>query len=195
MQVIPASPEFRRQVESVYHLALKMDPIERSSFLDQACGANSSLRDEVESLLSAHELETARSDSPPSEVATEILGQRALIGQSIAHYKILSLLGRGGMGEVYLAYDTKLGRNVALKLLPRSLQADEERLRRFAREARSASALNHPNVCVIHEIGETEDGRHFITMEHIEGTTLRQRLKQGPITFNEAVGIAHQVAT
>jgi eukaryotic-like serine/threonine-protein kinase len=197
MQMMPASPEFRRQVEAFYHRALKIDPIERSSFLDQTCGVNSSLREEVESLLSAHDLKTARPESAPSEVATEILGRKptTLIGQSIAHYKILSLLGRGGMGEVYLAYDTKLGRNVALKLLPKSLQADEERLRRFEREARSASVLNHPNICVIHEIGETENGRHFITMEHIEGMTLRQRLKQGPIAINDAVDISRQVAT
>ena len=98
------------------------------------------------------------------------------------------------MGEVYLAHDAKLGRNVALKLLPRSLSNDDDRMKRFAREARSASPLNHPNVCVIHEIGETEDGRRFIAMEHIAGITLRQRLRQGPIGVNDSVGIAQQVA-
>src|SRR5437588_3318467 len=196
MQAMPLTPEVRAQIEAVYHLALKIDPTRRPSFLDEACGANSSLRQEVESLLSAHEIETAHSQSAPSEVATEILGQKpaTLIGQSISHYKILSLLGRGGMGEVYLAHDTKLGRNVALKLLPKSLHADEDRLKRFAREARSASALNHPNVCVIYEIGEAEEGRRFIAMEHIEGLTLRQRLRQGPIPLSDAVGIAQQVA-
>ena len=130
MQVMPLSPEFRQQIDAVYHLALQIDPTKWPSFLDEACGANSSLRQEVESLLSVHDLETAHSQSSPSEVATEILGQKpaTLIGQSIAHYKILSLLGRGGMAEVYLAHDTKLGRNVALKLLPKSLNADEDRL-------------------------------------------------------------------
>jgi serine/threonine protein kinase len=115
-----------------------------------------------------------------------------LIGKTIGHYKVLSLLGHGGMGEVYLANDTKLGRRVALKLL--STQ-DKRRLRRFEVEARSASALNHPNVCVIHEIGETDDGRHFITMEHIDGVTLRQRLATGPLSPTEAIDIALQIAS
>src|SRR5207237_4003576 len=172
------------------------DPFERPSFLDQVCEGNLSLRQEVEYLLSAQGVESSIVSSAASEVATEILPEKAdtLIGHSIAHYKILSLLGRGGMGEVYLAHDTKLGRNVALKLLPKSLHADEDRLKRFAREARSASALNHPNVCVIYEIGEAEDGRSFIAMEHIEGITLRQRLKEGPIALADAVNIAQQVA-
>lgn len=116
----------------------------------------------------------------------------ALVGRSIAHYKIFSLLGHGGMGEVYLANDTKLGRRVALKLLSKQ---DKRRLRRFEVEARSASALNHPNVCVVHEIGETPDGRHFITMEHIVGNTLRQRLKAGPLPAAEAVEIALQITS
>ena len=190
------TPEQRLQIESVYQTALQVDPTRRPSFLDEACGANSSLRHEVESLLSAHDLETFPSPLVASEFATEILEQNpaTLIGQSIAHYKILSLLGRGGMGEVYQAYDTKLGRKVALKLLPKALHADEERLRRFVREARSASALNHPNVCVIHEIGETEDGQSFIAMELIEGITLRQRMREGPIQLSVAVSMAQQVA-
>jgi serine/threonine-protein kinase len=193
---MPLSLEFRQQIEAVYQSALRVDPMKRPSYLDQACGANLSLRQEVESLLSASDFATTRSQSTPSEVATELIDQRSgtLIGQSIAHYKIMSLLGRGGMGEVYLAHDSRLGRNVALKLLPKSLNEDEDRLKRFAREARSASALNHPNVSVIHEIGETENGRRFIAMEHIEGITLRQRLKQGPIELRDAVSIAQQVA-
>jgi len=118
-----------------------------------------------------------------------------MIGKSIGRYKILSLLGQGGMGEVYLAQDTKLGRKVALKLLPASLSKDEERLQRFEREARSASALNHPNVCVIHEIGETDDGRRFIAMEHIDGVTLRHRLAEGALGIGEALDIAIQTAS
>lgn len=116
----------------------------------------------------------------------------AIIGKSIAHYKILSLLGQGGMGQVYLANDTRLGRKVALKLIPTQ---NNERLRRFEVEARSASALNHPNVCVIHEIGETGDGRHFIGMEHIEGMSLRQRLVAGALPVSESIDIALQVAS
>lgn len=181
----------------LFQSALGLDPAERPSFLDRACGGNLSLRQEVESRLSAHgQTNETRPDSG-LEVATEIMQGKlgALIGQSVAHYRILSLLGRGGMGEVYLAQDTKLGRRVALKLLPISLNKDEDRLKRFAREARSASALNHPNVSVIHEIGETDDGRHFIAMEHIEGRTLRRRLNEGPVTLDEAIRITLQVAS
>src|SRR5687768_13396819 len=134
---------------------------------------------------------------PPQANAGETLATDppGLIGKSIAHYKIISLLGKGGMGEVYLAQDTRLGRKVALKLLPLPLSKDKDRLRRFEREARSASALNHPNVCVVHEIGETPDGRRFIAMEYINGLTLRQRLLKGPLTLTESIDIALQSAS
>src|SRR6266850_1329123 len=196
MHAMAVSPEFRHKIQALYQVALQLEPVKRPSFLDQVCAGDLLLRHEVESLLSAREGENDTVSPSVREAATEILPEQLgdLIGQAIAHYRIISLLGRGGMGEVYLARDTKLGRNVALKLLPQSLNADEDRLKRFAREARSASALNHPNVSVIHEIGETEDGRRFIAMEHIEGMTLRQRLKQGPIELADAVGIARQVS-
>ena len=142
--------------------------------------------------------DTGDSILTPSQAnaADTVVGDQAgLIGKSIAHYKIISLLGKGGMGEVYLAQDTRLGRKVALKLLPLPLSKDKERLRRFEREARSASALNHPNVCVIHEIGKTDDGRRFIAMEHIDGLTLRHRLIAGTLTLNESVDIALQSAS
>ena len=99
------------------------------------------------------------------------------------------------MGEVYLAHDARLGRKVALKLLPPSLSNDEDRLRRFEREARLASALNHPNVCVIYEIGETDNGRPFIAMEHIDGVTLRRRFTEGPLRLTEAIEIAAQASS
>lgn len=115
-----------------------------------------------------------------------------LVGRSIGHYKVLSVLGRGGMGHVYLAHDTKLGRRVALKLISTD---NKQRLRRFEVEARSASSLNHPNVCVIHEIGQTDDGRNFIAMEHIDGETLRRHLSHGPLPPREAIEIAIQIAS
>ena len=135
--------------------------------------------------------------TPPQVNAAQTLAgdQPGLIGRSIGHYKIISLLGKGGMGEVYLAQDTRLGRKVALKLLPTPLSKDKERLRRFEREARSASALNHPNVCVIHEIGETPEGRRFIAMEYINGITLRQHLCKGPLTLEESIDVALQSAS
>src|SRR5258705_13959478 len=101
--------------------------------------------------------------------------KKLTVGQLVKHYQILAPIGEGGMGEVYLAKDTILGRQVALKVLPDYVRRDPDRLRRFKQEARSASTLNHPSVCVIHQIGETEDGRPFIAMEYIQGVTLRHR--------------------
>jgi serine/threonine protein kinase/tetratricopeptide (TPR) repeat protein len=111
----------------------------------------------------------------------------------IAHYRIINKLGEGGMGEVWLAEDTRLDRKVALKLLPEQFTRDEERVRRFVQEAKAASALNHPNIITIHEIGQTES-RHYIAAEFIEGETLRQKLSRGPLTINETIEVAIQVA-
>src|SRR2546427_10328842 len=112
----------------------------------------------------------------------------------ISHYRILEKLGAGGMGEVYLAQDTRLGRKVALKLLPPFFTTDDERLRRFQQEARAASALNHPNILTIYEIGQI-DSRHFIATEFIEGETLRQRMAQTQIKIVDALDAAAQVAS
>lgn len=191
------SPESEQRIKALYDSARELDPAERAPFLDHACAGDVSLRRAVESLLTAHEQAGDPTSPPHEQIAPETPADAsgALIGQSIARYRILSFLGRGGMGEVYLAHDTRLGRKVALKLLPTSLSNDEERLRRFEREARSASALNHPNVCVIHEIGETSDGRHFIAMEYIDGLTLRHRLILGSLALTEALDIALQSAS
>ena len=115
-------------------------------------------------------------------------------GTIISHYRIISGLGAGGMGEVYLAEDTRLGRRVALKLLPAQFIKDDDRLRRFEQEARASSALNHPNIITIHEVG-IEDGTHFIATEFIEGETLRQRMRRAPITLSEALDVSVQVAS
>jgi serine/threonine protein kinase/tetratricopeptide (TPR) repeat protein len=115
-------------------------------------------------------------------------------GALLAHYEIRSKLGSGGMGEVYLAHDTKLGRNVALKLLPEELAHDRYRMQRLLQEAQAASAINHPNVCVIHEVGETEDGRSFIAMEYVEGESLSAKIGGKPLAPAEIVDIGIQVA-
>ncbi|HXU07704.1 MAG TPA: serine/threonine-protein kinase, partial [Blastocatellia bacterium] len=111
----------------------------------------------------------------------------------ISHYRILSRIGVGGMGEVYLAEDSRLGRRVALKLLSQQSREDEDRLRRFEQEARAASALNHPNIITIHEIA-SEKGSRFIAMEFVEGETVRQKLRREKMSVREAVDVAMQVA-
>jgi serine/threonine protein kinase len=112
-----------------------------------------------------------------------------MIGKTISHYKILEELGRGGMGVVYKAQDTKLKRTVALKFLPPELTRDAEAKERFVREAQAASALEHPNICNIHEINETEDGQLFIVMACYEGKTLKQKLADSPLPVEQAVNI------
>jgi serine/threonine protein kinase len=113
---------------------------------------------------------------------------------TISHYRIVSRLGAGGMGEVYLAEDLTLDRKVAIKVLPADVAADPERKRRFVREAKAASALSHPNICVIHEVGETEAGQLFIVMEYVEGETLQRKIGQRPVETGELVRIALQTA-
>src|SRR5437016_3508230 len=115
-------------------------------------------------------------------------------GTAISHYRILSRLGAGGMGEVYLAEDARLKRKVALKLLPAEFTQDADRLRRFEQEAQAASALNHPNIITIHEIGEAE-GAHYIATEFIDGSTLRQQMMNGKITLHAALEIATRTAS
>ena len=116
------------------------------------------------------------------------------MGQRVGHYQILSTLGKGGMGEVYLAEDARLGRKVALKFLPSSFSGDQGRLRRFEREARAASALNHPNILTIYEVG-SDAGRQFIATEYVEGETLRQRMAHSRLSVAEALDVAIQVVS
>src|SRR5262245_1261889 len=185
-----------QQIESLYYAALERDAAQRAAFLYEACAGDGELRREVESLLAVHGQAEDFLAAPALEVAAQVIAEdqgQTISGQMFSHYQILSLLGAGGMGEVYLAEDTRLGRKVALKLLPQKFTQDSERVLRFQQEARAASALNHPNILTIYEIGEFE-GKHFIATEFIDGKTLRM-LMSAQIKLRAALDVATQVAS
>ena len=179
------TPQRHRQAGELYHAALDRPAYERAAFLAEACGCDEALRREVESLLAAHDraagfLATAPAGGPMMTEAIDGRTPVSVMGRTFGAYEVLSLLGAGGMGEVYLGRDTRLGRNVAVKLLPAKHCLDAERIWRFEREARAASALNHPNIVTLYDIGNADEGR-FIVMELVEGRTLRQTMEQGAV--------------
>src|SRR5215510_8746106 len=197
-------------IERLYHAALERDPAERAAFLDVACAGDETLRRQVAALLACDGQSPGFIESPAVEVAARALAANPSLSEEaetlaiklppqIGAYQILSPLGRGGMGEVHLALDTRLRRKVAVKLLPAEFTADTGRVRRFEQEARAASATNHPNIITIYEIGETatEAGnRRYIVTEYVEGETLRQRMKnasQQRINLSEAIDVASQI--
>jgi eukaryotic-like serine/threonine-protein kinase len=187
-----------QQVERLYHAALERGAEGRAAFLAEASAGDEELRREVESLLAYEDQAENFIESPALEVAAQMMagghGATVAAGQTINHYRVTCPLGAGGMGEVYLASDTRLGRSVALKFLPAHLTQDEGHLRRFEQEARAVAALSHPNVCTIHEVVETGEGRHCIVMEYVEGVTLRERMRGRGLSLAAAVDIALQVA-
>jgi serine/threonine protein kinase len=182
-----------RQVKQEFQTAVELPAAERDAYLTAACEGDPSLRAEIESLIAAHDEPGSFMDTPAFNLA-ENPAVTPFLGKSIGRYRILSLLGRGGMGEVYRAKDATLGRDVAIKVLPSDFSIDRDRLRRFEREARAASALNHPNIITIHEFGQ-DGGVHFIVSEFIEGETLRRRITSERINAGEIPEIAIQVAS
>jgi eukaryotic-like serine/threonine-protein kinase len=190
-------PERWRQINDLFESAAERAPEERAAFLEGACHGDQGLRREVESLIACDERSEDFIESPAAQVVLELLAEDtagATVGELVGHYRIESLIGVGGMGEVYLARDERLGRRVALKFLPKRLTSDKMQLSRFESEARAASALNHPNILTVYEIG-TEGDRQFIATEFIEGVTLRASLADGRINSSDALGIAVQVAS
>jgi Tol biopolymer transport system component len=190
------TPERWQKVKETFQSALQHEPAERAVYLSNACGEDETLRREVESLLASHERTGSFIDSPAYQaVAKSFTDEQAELkpGQIVDSYEIVSFLSRGGMGEVYLAQDKRLGRRVALKLLPSAVTKDATRLRRFEQEARAASALNHPNIITIYEIREA-NSTLMIATEFVEGETLREHLAHGHIEINQTLHIAIQVA-
>src|SRR5947209_8022645 len=194
-------PDRWKQISLLFKVALERDPAERAAFLAEECPDDEELRTAVESLLASHEQaeesdfigSSAFSTPDASERETEDKPEVVPGQTTLGSYRILEKLGEGGMGAVYLAKDARLGRRVALKLLPTHFARDDERVRRFEQEARAASALNHPNILTVHEIGESE-GRRFIVTEFVEGRTLRERLAEGRFALDEALDVCAQVA-
>src|SRR5919112_3329732 len=185
-----------QQIDRLLDEALGLAPGERADFLAQACGADAELRREVESLLAAHGRSGDFIEGQALDLAARFYaeGETLARGRRIGRYEVESLLGRGGMGEVYLARDTELRRPVALKVVSAELHGAHDSLRRFEQEALAASALNHPNIMTVYEVGRAEP-LHYIASEFIDGVTLRQRLHAGHVGVAEALDVAIQIAS
>ena len=176
-----------QRVEAVCHAALARPEAERRAFLADACGGDEDLRREVESLLAQAASAAAFFETPLAGVAPSI------VGRQLGAYRLEERIGAGGMGEVYRATDTRLGREVAVKILPAAWAADPHRRSRFEREARAIAALKHPNICTIHDVGH-EDGIEFLVMELIDGESLSTRLLKGALPLDQALARAIEIA-
>ncbi len=182
------TPERWQQIHDVLAKALELSPGDRSAFLNRACSSDPSLRQEVETLL-------ASSDDVRSSFLAQLSTPRVTLtaGTRLGEYEVKALLGSGGMGEVYRARDSRLGRDVAIKVLPSFLSSDPDRLRRFEQEARASAALNHPNILAVYQMG-TYEGAPYLVSELLEGETLREPIRRGRFAVRKAIDYAVQIA-
>ena len=190
------TPGRLRQADELVEEALKRNPDERAGFLREACAGDEELRRVAESLLAYDSRAGSFLEEAALQPAAALIGAdqaASLVGRRIGHYEIISEIGQGGMGEVYLARDTSLDRRVALKLLPADFMTDAERVRRFTQEAKAASALDHPNVCTIHEVGQFSSFL-YIAMQYVEGVTLKQLIGCRPLKLDALLSISLQAA-
>lgn len=191
------TPERLQQVKELFLTVLESEPARRATLLAESCAGDEELRAEVEALLAEQQNAVSFLETPAIEIEARLLAEAerpTMEGRVFGDYRLISLLGRGGMGEVYLAEDLRLGRQAALKFLPQHLLDDAERVRRFKREAMLASSFSHPNIVTIYEIDREETPR-FIASEYVEGETLRQRLSGGALDLRDALDIAVQIAS
>jgi serine/threonine protein kinase len=185
-----------RQIKGVLAAALELQSDQRTAYVLNACSGDDALRREVESLLAHEEKTTSFLEAATLEAAAKVFYETqgpSLMGRRVGCYQVLSLIGAGGMGEVYRVHDTKLGRDVAMKVLPSNLVHNSERLARFQREARMLAALNHPNIATIYGL-EDFDSVHCLLMELVPGDTLAERIRRGPLPIKEALKVGAQIA-
>ncbi len=193
------NPERWREIERIFNSVLDLEPEEQEAFLERACAGDEDLRQYVQNLLASHKEEDDFIERPALEVARDLAADPGsmlgpdLSGSSLGHYRILDRIGSGGMGVVYRANDSALGRDVAIKVLPDVFAADPERMARFEREARLLASLNHPNIASIYGLEQIENQR-FLVLELVEGETLAERLRKGPLSMEESLRVCCQIA-
>jgi serine/threonine protein kinase len=191
-----------RLIEDLYNSALERNQSDREIFLRGACKSDEDLRREVESLLGSHDKAKNFIESPALQVAAQLLTREEVekqgpqplsSGTTISHYRVIEKIGAGGMGEVYRAHDPRLGRDVAIKILPEAFTTDSDRLRRFEQEARAAAALNHPNIVAIYDVGTWKYGTPYVVSELLYGETLRASIQKGALPARKATDISCQL--